>query len=163
MHAAANESSSVDQVIALVDAGRFAVAEAQIGDSLKRKGVSAAEGSALEFERERMRRIRLDFTLAAEDVKAQLRKQIPDLSADEFAAWDAAGLLEKKTIDGADALLQALALEPVPPECAGGGASRQDNPPSTTVRWRRRIAHHREMRDQAIQAARPASHRAACA
>ena len=47
-----------------------------------------------------MRRIRLDFTLTAEDVKAQLRKQIPDLTAEEFTAWDAAGLLERKTIDG---------------------------------------------------------------
>ncbi len=47
-----------------------------------------------------MRRILLDFTLTAEDAQARLRRQIPDLTAAEFAAWDAAGLFERQTIDG---------------------------------------------------------------
>ena len=40
-----------------------------------------------------MRRILLDFRLTAEDAQARLRKQIPDLKPEEFAAWDEAGLL----------------------------------------------------------------------
>jgi transglutaminase-like putative cysteine protease len=59
-----------------------------------------AQRAQLEFERERMRRIRLDFTLAKADAIARVRKQIPDLKDAEFSAWDAAGLLERMTIDG---------------------------------------------------------------
>ncbi len=47
-----------------------------------------------------MRRILLDFSLTAEDALKRLRRQIPDLSSTEFAAWDAAGLLEHQVIDG---------------------------------------------------------------
>ena len=86
--------------IALVDAGHFAAAEARITQSLRQRQVSAGQRSALAFERERMRRIHLDFTLDEAQVRARLREQIPDLRDDEFAAWDKAGLLEHRVIDG---------------------------------------------------------------
>ena len=42
-----------------------------------------------------MQRIVLDFSLTrAAGARQRLRKQIPDLRTEEFAAWDAAGLLE---------------------------------------------------------------------
>jgi len=88
------------RVIALVDDGRFAEAEANIAARLQSTSVPAEERSALEFERERMRRILLDFTLSRSDVKAQVRERIPDLTDREFAAWDQAGLFEKRVIDG---------------------------------------------------------------
>jgi transglutaminase-like putative cysteine protease len=87
-------------VIALIDAGHFKEAEALIGPSVAQAGLSVAERSAWEFQRERMRRILLDFTLSQADVKARIREQIPDLQDEEFAAWDAAGLLEYQLIDG---------------------------------------------------------------
>ena len=59
-----------------------------------------AVGDSPAFRQERLRRIKLDFTLDADAVKARLRKQIPDLTDAEFAKWDAAGLLEKQVIDG---------------------------------------------------------------
>ncbi len=68
--------------------------------ALAQPSLSSADRQALDFERERMRRIRLDFSLTAEDAQARLRRQIPDLSSAEFAAWDAAGLLEHRVIDG---------------------------------------------------------------
>jgi len=55
---------------------------------------------ALRFQRERMRRIRLDFTLDADQVEARVRKQIPDLTQAEFDRWNRAGLFEHLTIDG---------------------------------------------------------------
>ena len=92
-------SNALDETIALVDAGHFAAAESRIASTLQ-KDLTSPDREALEFERERMRRIRLDFTLDLNDVKTQLRKQIPDLSDEELRAWDAAGLIERKTIDG---------------------------------------------------------------
>ena len=87
-------------VAILVDAGRFATAEASIAHSLAQVGLTPTERLALEFERERMRRIHLDFTLDEAQVRARIREQIPDLRDDEFAAWDDAKLIEHRVIDG---------------------------------------------------------------
>lgn len=92
--------STLTSIVEQVDAGRFGSAEARIADALRRKELTSEQRSALEFERERMRRILLDFSLDENEAKARVRRQIPDLNDAEFAAWDAAGLLESRVIDG---------------------------------------------------------------
>ncbi|WP_350016628.1 transglutaminase-like domain-containing protein [Rhodanobacter sp. IGA1.0] len=87
-------------IIAQIDAGHFQAAEAAITAALAQPGVPADTQHQLAFQRERMRRILLDFTLSADDVKARVRKQIPDLTDAEFAKWNAAGLFEHQLIDG---------------------------------------------------------------
>ena len=94
---AATRAGTLAQVQTLVDAGQFKSAEAQIANALAQPSLSSADRQALTFERERMRRILLDFSLTAEDAQSRLRRQIPDLSSAEFAAWDAAGLLERRS------------------------------------------------------------------
>jgi transglutaminase-like putative cysteine protease len=91
---------SAAQVSALVDAGDFKAAEAAIAEALGQPGLSSEEQRAHAFQRERMRRILLDFTLQERDVEARVRKQIPDLTDAEFAKWNAAGLFEHQRIDG---------------------------------------------------------------
>jgi len=86
--------------VAAIDAGHFKDAEACIAEELSTPGTTPAQRTALAFQRERMRRILIDFTLDADAVKVRLRKQIPDLTDAEFARWDSAGLLEKQVIDG---------------------------------------------------------------
>src|SRR6476469_2946078 len=101
--ARAGESANdpgVDRVIALVDGGQFKAAEARIAEGLASTSESSDDKAALSFQREHMRRTLLDFTLAADDVKARLRKQITDLRDDEFEKWDTDGLLERRVIDG---------------------------------------------------------------
>ena len=98
--AVADDAGAVADVVSMIDAGHFAKAESRIAAALADGTTSAADRTALEFERERMRRIRLDFTLDAAEVQARVRKQIPDLTAAEFARWDAAGLFERMDIDG---------------------------------------------------------------
>jgi len=80
------------QVIALIDSGRFSDAEALLATA-----GNTAEGA---FQRERMRRIRLDFSLDQQAAKAAVRRWIPDLSDEEFARWDQLGLIEHLDIDG---------------------------------------------------------------
>lgn len=87
-------------LIAQIDRGDFAAADAQISAALRAPGLSPAAQQDYAFQRDRMQRMRLDFTLDADAAKAQLRRQIPDLRDDEFARWDAAGLLEHLDIDG---------------------------------------------------------------
>lgn len=99
----ANETQATQadgDVIALIDGGQFKAAEISIEQALARSDLSANARSALLFQRERMRRIRLDFTLDANAVKALVRKEIPDLDDAEFADWDAHGLFEHQVIDG---------------------------------------------------------------
>jgi transglutaminase-like putative cysteine protease len=100
-HAAASGGEPpLPAIIAQIDAGHFKAADAAIAGALAQAGLSADARTALSFQRERMRRILLDFTLGADDVKARVRKQIPDLTDAQFARWDAAGLFEHQVIDG---------------------------------------------------------------
>ncbi|MGV8930631.1 MAG: transglutaminase-like domain-containing protein [Luteimonas sp.] len=87
-------------VIALIDGGHFNEAQADITAALQHPGLSPQQQRDYAFQRERMRRIGLDFTLGIDDVKAGVRKQIPDLGDAEFEAWNAAGLFERQVIDG---------------------------------------------------------------
>ena len=91
---------SVEQVAATIDAGQFRSAENMIAEALAAPGTAAATEDVLLFQRERMRRILIDFSLTASDVKDRLRRQIPDLTDEEFARWDEHGLLERQLIDG---------------------------------------------------------------
>jgi len=97
---AAQESPDVARAIALIDAGHFHQAQALIDGDFARSQIDASTRDALSFQRERMRRILIDFTLDADAVKQRVRKQIPDLTDAEFAKFDAAGLFEKQVIDG---------------------------------------------------------------
>ncbi len=86
-------------VVRMIDAGQFKAADAAIDTALAQTA-DPAEKTALQFQRERMRRILLDFDQSAEQVKAQIRKQIPDLKDDEFSRWAARGYIEHRVIDG---------------------------------------------------------------
>jgi len=92
--------SSLGEVVALVDDGQFKSAGVAIASALERHGLSPEERDAYAFERERMRRILIDFPYDADAVKQRVRKQIPDLTDAEFAQWNAEGLFEHKLIDG---------------------------------------------------------------
>jgi transglutaminase-like putative cysteine protease len=88
------------ELTALVDAGQFESADAAITRAVADPALAGAERDALLFQRERMRRIRLDFTLDEAEVEARVRQQIPDLTAAEFDGWNARGLFEQQVIDG---------------------------------------------------------------
>ena len=87
-------------VVELVTDGQFKAADARIAAALEQANLSPDARRAFEFQRERMSRMRLDFSLTTEQVKAKVRKQIPDLTDAEFAEWDAHGLFEHMDIDG---------------------------------------------------------------
>ncbi len=86
-------------VIAMIDQGRFAEANALL-DAWLARPPGGVDRDALTFQQERMRRIRLDFSLDEAAAKQKLRHWIPDLREDEFARWDAQGLIEHLDIDG---------------------------------------------------------------
>lgn len=87
-------------IVADIDQGRFGNAETAIARALAGGGGDTAGREALLFQRERMRRIRLDFSLDAAAVRERIRAQVPDLQEDEFRRWDREGLIERLDIDG---------------------------------------------------------------
>ena len=135
-------------VTALVDGGQFAAAEKRIGQALSAPSLAPASREALEFQRERMRRILLDFSLSEAQAKASVREEIPDLRDEEFAAWDAAGLLEHQVIDG-----RRLYFSRAPSNLfrlSPAAVARRSHPPD----WQdgpleKAHPHHREVVDQA--------------
>lgn len=137
------------EVVALVDAGRFADAESSIVKGLAAGDLSPDGRSALEFQRERMRRILLDFTLDEQTAKARVREKIPDLRDDEFARWDAAGLLERQVIDG-----RTLYFNRAPSNLfrisAEARARRKLQTPFVDGPMESANAHHRQVRDAAL-------------
>ena len=72
-----SQSVETQAVVGLIDSGRFAEAESSIAGSLASPAASAETKSALLFQRERMRRILIDFTVDEAQAKARIRKQIP--------------------------------------------------------------------------------------
>ena len=139
----------VQQVIEQIDAGHFAEAESSIARSLAAPTASAETKSALQFQRERMRRILIDFTVDEAQAKARIRKQIPDLGDEEFARWDKAGLLEYQVIDG-----RKLYFNRAPSNLfrlsAEARARRQEQTPFVDGSMEAANAHHREVRDAAL-------------
>nr|WP_310091569.1 transglutaminase domain-containing protein [Pseudoxanthomonas sacheonensis] len=141
---------SLAEAITLVDAGRFADAESSIAKGLAADDLSAEGRAALEFQRERMRRILLDFTLDEPTAKARVREKIPDLRDEEFARWDAAGLIEHQVIDGrklyfsrAPSNLFRISVE--------ARARRKVQTPFVDGPMESANAHHREVRDAALE------------
>jgi len=159
MNAAPAMSHQADQglqaeVVALIDAGHFAQAESRIATAQANEKLQHEGRSSLEFQRERMRRILLDFTLDEQATKAMLRRQIPDLSDAEFARWDAAGLLEHQVIDG-----RTLYFSRAPSNLfrlsAEARARRKEQTALVDGPMESPNAHHREVRDAALAAANP--------
>ena len=93
-----SDSPVVKAVTARIDRGDFVGAHDAITAALP--DASPLDAKVLAFQRERMRRIALDFDHDATQVRERLRRQIPDLTEGEFARWDAQGLLERMDIDG---------------------------------------------------------------
>lgn len=97
------ERGAMDEIVLqarqLVDAGQFTDAE-----QLLRRNIDNPDGPAVEpraVELEIIRRIRMDYPLSAEQMLAELRESIADVSADDVARWTADGALQHRTIDGA--------------------------------------------------------------
>lgn len=142
-------AETLAQIQELVDGGRFNSAEVQITKALAQPSLSSEERQALTFERERMRRILLDFSLSAEDAQLRLKRHIPDLTPAEFAAWDAAGLLERQVIDGRTLYFKRAPANLFRLSDAAVKRRNSTTPAFSDGPMEMANAHHREVRDQA--------------
>lgn len=88
-----------DRIEALQKAGDFKGADAAVADGLNQK-LTPAQKRALEFETERTRRIRKDYSLTEEGLRAALKKSVRDVTDAEIDAWIKEGRFDRLVIDG---------------------------------------------------------------
>ncbi|WP_305806250.1 transglutaminase domain-containing protein [Stenotrophomonas sp. YIM B06876] len=133
------------QLVARIDRGDFAGAQARITDALQRAGLDAQARSDYAFQQERMRRMRLDFSLDEAQAKARVRRWIPDLRDDEFQAWDEAGWIEHLDIDGQRRWFNRAPSNLFRVSRAAAARRAADIPPPTEGPYERLAPHHAEV------------------
>lgn len=134
--------------VARIDAGQFAIAESGIASALAERGLDPATRRALEFQRERMRRIRLDFPLDGQSLRQRVREWIPDLSEAEFTDWDAHGLFESQVIDGRKLYFKRAPSNLFRLSDVALKRRKEQEPPGDGA-MEKANAHHAEVRDSA--------------
>lgn len=137
------------QIIAQIDAGEFKAAEAAIEQAIAAPQTDAEARRELAFQRERMRRIRLDFSLDGTALEQALRREVPDFTAADLARWDRPGLLERVTIDGEPRWFARAVPNLFRVSAEARARRRSDVPPSLDGPMERLNAHHREVVEQA--------------
>ena len=92
----------------LVEQGELSQAIQQLRDAA-RASSSKEDRALLLWEAERLRRIRLDYTLTPDTLLAQLKERIPTMNPDDVERWNAEGRLDSRILDGAQRFLYASA------------------------------------------------------
>jgi transglutaminase-like putative cysteine protease len=98
------------QIESLISKGEFSKAETAIKMEIaKNKLLSQTGKMELQFEMERMDRIRLDFSKTEKDVMEYIKKYIPNVSKKDLKKWEAEKSLEVMVIDGKKMYFDAAA------------------------------------------------------
>jgi hypothetical protein len=84
----------------LVRSGEFSQAEKIIAEKLNSDNLSYDEIFELQFEKERLDRIRKDFNKTSADVLQVVNKYYPEATENDLKKWEDDGSLEYKVIDG---------------------------------------------------------------
>ena len=84
----------------LVQSGEFKKATELIDEKLKSTQLNSDEVFELQFEKERLDRIKKDFNKTADDVLKFVNKYYPDVKEKDLEKWENDGSLEFKVIDG---------------------------------------------------------------
>ncbi len=83
-----------------IKAGNFTIADSLINNVIYTSNLSPSELYELDFQKDRLHRIRLDFQKTAADVLEYVRKYYPDANEKTLEQWEKDGSLEYKIIDG---------------------------------------------------------------
>ncbi len=98
--APASTNLALSDVQRFVRDGRWQEAQRAIDHLLSQPGAEFAARQALLWERERMRRIGLDFSKTRDQVLTEAGRIVPGLDPSLFAKWEREGAVESLRIDG---------------------------------------------------------------
>jgi transglutaminase-like putative cysteine protease len=97
---AAAQSDIISHAARLEEQGEFTQSELVLTLALEQRGQSESRRAQLDFEKERLRRIRLDFPFTKPELFAELKKCVAHLTEDEFEGWVREGRFDSRIIDG---------------------------------------------------------------
>ncbi len=92
--------TSFNEINQLVKSGEYSEATKMINEKLQSDQLSDNDIFQLQFEKERLDRIRKDFNKTAEDVLKFVNKYYPNAKEKDLEKWESDGSLEYKIIDG---------------------------------------------------------------
>ena len=98
--AAGARAATVAEISQLVTDGHWREAQQQIAADLTQTNLSFQTRQDLLFQRDRMRRMGLDFGKTRAQVLAEARSIVPTITEHQFADWERAGALEFLDVDG---------------------------------------------------------------
>jgi transglutaminase-like putative cysteine protease len=84
----------------LEQTGQFKTAATALTTALADKALSLNQRKTLEFELDRLERIKKDFPYTKEQLFAELEKAVKDLTTDEYEHWVQEGRFDTREIDG---------------------------------------------------------------
>lgn len=97
------QTKSYDIALRLENEGKFKEATSLLEKRLTEPRLSGtlspAEKETILFQIERMRRIRIDYSLTADELYAQLEHSVKNISREEFNRWLREGKFDARTID----------------------------------------------------------------
>lgn len=102
-----SEAEALTRANTLERDGRFTDAERVLNSALKETRQDTKKRAQLEFEKDRLRRIRLDFPLSKQELFAKLKKSVADLTSAEFESWLREGRFDSRRIDGRELFMVA--------------------------------------------------------
>ncbi len=80
--------------------GQFKQAAGVLENALQRKSLTSAERKNLEFELDRLERIKKDFPYTREQLFTELKATVKGLTSEEFGRWIGEGRFDSREIDG---------------------------------------------------------------
>src|SRR5690349_326273 len=80
--------------------GKFKDAAAALTKALESKSTNASDRKELQFELDRLERIKKDFPYTAEELFNELKGSVKNLTREEFDAWTKEGRFDSREIDG---------------------------------------------------------------
>lgn len=92
--------SDLTEVNRLEAAGQFKAASQQLTQQLRRDELAPAQRKVLEFELDRLERIKKDFPYTKDELFTELKSAVKGLTRAEFDGWVAAGRFDSRNIDG---------------------------------------------------------------
>lgn len=82
----------------LIESGAYAEAESMLRSKIADPDAPVIDGPARQLEI--LRRTRLDFSLSAADLRAQLNRTLDGVTDEDITQWTASGALQHRVIDG---------------------------------------------------------------
>jgi transglutaminase-like putative cysteine protease len=93
-------ATALTHASALRDKGDFKEAAIVLGAALDATNLSADQRKELEFQKDLLKRLKLDYSWTRNDLFRELSDSVQDLTSQEFDQWIAQGRFDSRKIDG---------------------------------------------------------------